>query len=340
MKQAVMVEPGKIVFRQVEKPTLKDDEVLMQTKRIGICGSDIHVFHGMHPYTSYPVVQGHEVSGVAVAVGRNVKGIAVGDKITFTPQIVCGECYPCRNGMYHVCEKLKVMGFQAGGAAQEFFALPEWNVFKLPADMSLDHAAMIEPVSVGVHAVRRGGDVTGKKVLVLGAGTIGNLVAQVAKAFGGEAVMITDISDYKLEKAKACGIDFAINTANEDLNEAILRDFGPDRADLILECVGVQATATQAVECARKGTTVVIVGVFGEKPVVNLGYVQDWELNLVGTAMYQKIDYEAAIELVASGKMHLDELFTHRFRFDDYLEAYQTIEQSNGEYMKVMIELE
>jgi len=147
--------------------------------------------------------------------------------------------------------------------------------------------------------------------------------------------MITDISDYKLEKAKACGIDFAINTANEDLNEAILRDFGPDRADLI-----VQATATQAVECARKGTTVVIVGVFGEKPVVNLGYVQDWELNLVGTAMYQKIDYEAAIELVASGKMHLDELFTHRFRFDDYLEAYQTIEQSNGEYMKVMIELE
>jgi hypothetical protein len=147
-------------------------------------------------------------------------------------------------------------------------------------------------------------------------------------------------SSRKLEKAWACGIDFVINTAREDLNTAILRDFGPNRADLILECVGAQATATQAVECARKGTTVVIVGVFGEKSVVNLGFVQDRELNLIGTAMYQKIDYEGAIELVTSSKMHLDELLTHRFAFEDYLQAYQTIEQSNGEYMKVMIELD
>jgi L-iditol 2-dehydrogenase len=340
MKQAIMIQPGKIKFLQVEKPVIRDNEVLMQTKRIGVCGSDIHVFHGKHPYTSYPVVQGHEVSGIVAEVGQAVEGIAVGDKITFTPQVVCGECYPCRNGMYHVCEKLKVMGFQTGGAAQEYFVLPKWNVFKLPADLSLDHAAMIEPVSVGVHAVRRGGGVTGKKVLVLGAGTIGNLVAQVARAFGAAVVMVTDVSDYKLEKARACGIDFAINTAHEDLNAALLRDFGPNRADLILECVGAQATATQAVECARKGTTVVIVGVFGEKPVVNLGFVQDRELNLIGTAMYQKTDYEGAIELVRSGKMHLENLITCRFPFEEYLQAYHTIERSNGDYMKVMIEMD
>lgn len=340
MKQAVMIEPGQIEFRQVDKPAVRDHEILMQTRRIGVCGSDIHVFHGKHPYTSYPVVQGHEVAGVVAEVGPAVEGIAVGDKITFTPQVICGECYPCRHGMYHVCESLKVMGFQTGGAAQEFFVLPEWNVFKLPDDMSLDHAAMIEPVAVAVHAVRRGGDVTGNKVLVLGAGTIGNLVAQVARAFGAAAVMITDINDYKLAKATACRIDFAVNTARADLNEALRRDFGPDRADLILECVGVQATATQAVECARKGSTVVIVGVFGEQPVVNLGLVQDWELNLVGTAMYQKTDYEAAIQLVVGGKLRLDELFTHRFPFDDYLAAYHVIEQSNGEYMKVLVELD
>ena len=340
MKQAIMVQPGEIEFRQVEKPTIQDDEILMQTKRIGVCGSDIHVFHGTHPYTGYPVVQGHEVAGYVVEVGQAVEGIAVGDKVTFTPQVVCGECYPCRNGMYHVCEKLKVMGFQTGGAAQEYFVLPRWNVFKLPDELSLDHAAMIEPVSVGVHAVRRAGDITGKKVLVLGAGTIGNLVAQVAKALGAAAVMITDISDYKLKKATACEIDFAINTAHEDLNAALLRDFGPNRADLILECVGAQATVTQAVECARKGTTIVVVGVFGEKPVINLGFVQDRELNLIGTAMYQKTDFEGAIELVTSGKIHLDELLTHRFAFEDYLQAYHTIERSNGEYMKVMIEVD
>lgn len=340
MKQAVMTAPGQIEFHQIEKPVPKDNEVLLQTRRIGVCGSDIHVFHGLHPYTSYPVVQGHEVSGLVAEVGKNVRGIAAGSKITFTPQVTCGECYPCRHGNYHLCEKLKVMGFQTGGAAQEFFILPEWNVFKLPDDLPLDYAAMIEPVSVAVHAVGRGGGASGQKVLVLGGGTIGNLVAQVAKASGAAAVMITDISDYKLDKARACGIDFTVNTAKEDLKGALLRDFGPDRADLTLECVGVQATVTQAIECARKGTTLVIVGVFGQKPVVNLGYVQDWELRLVGTAMYQKQDYERAIELVTSGKLCLDRLVTHRFAFDDYLEAYHTIEASNGEYMKVMIDLD
>ena len=340
MKQAIMTEPGKIEFRQVDRPAIRDDEILMQTKRIGVCGSDIHVFHGNHPYTNYPIVQGHEVAGIVAEVGQNVAGIAVGDKVTFTPQVICGECYPCQNGMYNVCEKLKVMGFQTGGAAQEIFVLPEWNVFKLPDNLILDHAAMIEPVSVGVHAIRRWGNVSDKKVLVLGAGTIGNLVAQVAHAFGAAAVMITDISDYKLNKARACGINYVVNTAYEDLNGAILRDFGPNRADLILECVGVQATITQAIECARKGTTVVIVGVFGEKPVIDLGFVQDRELNLIGTAMYQKADYEDAIKLVMSSKMHLDELITHRFAFEDYLEAYHTIERSHGEYMKVMIELD
>jgi L-iditol 2-dehydrogenase len=242
--------------------------------------------------------------------------------------------------MYHICEDLKVMGFQTDGTAQEFFPLPSDIVFKLPEDMSLDHAAMIEPIAVAVHAVRKGGDVAGKKVLVLGAGTIGNLVAQVTKAFGAEAVMITDVKDYKLGKAAACGIDFPINTAVTDLNQAILTHFGTNRADLMLECVGVQETITQAVNYARKGTSIVIVGVFGDKPLVDLGLVQDRELKLVGTLMYQNSDYETAIDLVGEGMMCLDELVTHRFGFERYLDAYHTIEESDGEYMKVMIELD
>lgn len=340
MLQSVMTEPGKIEFRQVEKPEINENEVLMQTKRIGVCGSDIHVFHGLHPYTSYPVVQGHEVSGVVADVGENVSGIEVGDEITFTPQVTCGVCYPCKNGMYHICEKLKVMGFQTGGAAQEYFVLPVWNVLKLPEGFSLDQGAFVEPVAVGVHAVMKGGDVAGKKILVLGAGTIGNLVAQVAKALGAEAVMISDISDYKLEKAKACGIEFTINTSVDDLGSAIATHFGPDKADLILECVGVQATADQAVSNARKGTTIVIVGVFGDKPTIDLGLVQDRELTLAGTLMYQKSDYARAIEMIDTGKIQLDDLITHRFQFEGYLEAYHTIEESNGNYMKVMIELD
>lgn len=340
MLQAVMTEPGKIEFREVDKPTPKDDQVLIQVKRIGICGSDIHVYHGLHPYTSYPVVQGHEVSGLIAELGKGVKDFEVGDKVTFTPQVTCGECYPCTHGMYHVCELLKVMGFQTDGAAQEYFPVEADKVLKVPHHVTLDQAAMIEPASVAVHALHRGGGVKGKKVLVLGSGTIGNLVGQVAKASGASAVMNTDINGYKLDKAKECGIDFVVNPRQEDLTEAILRNFGPDCADLILECVGVQDTITQAVANARKGTTIVVVGVFGEKPEVDLGLVQDHELSLIGTLMYQKQDYRRAIELIADGKLALDKMITHRFPFREYLKAYETIEESGGNYMKVMISLD
>jgi L-iditol 2-dehydrogenase len=195
-------------------------------------------------------------------------------------------------------------------------------------------------VAVAVHALFRGGDVSGKQVLVLGAGTIGNLVAQVARASGAGTVMITDISDYKLDKARKCGVDFTINTGREDLEAAILREFGSDRADLILECVGVQGTIDQAVDNARKGTTIVIVGVFGEKPRVDLGLVQDRELKLVGTLMYQQPDYSRAIKLIADGKINLDEMITHHFPFSEYINAYEAIDAAKGDIMKVMISLD
>jgi L-iditol 2-dehydrogenase len=341
MIQAVMTEPGKIAFRDVDKPSTGDAQVLIQVKRIGVCGSDIHVFHGMHPYTGYPVVQGHEVSGIIAKVGDQVEDLAVGDKVTFTPQVTCGECYPCTHGMYHICESLKVMGFQTDGAAQEFFAVDADKVLTIPDHVSLDQAAMVEPTAVAVHALSRAKeDLTGKNVLVLGAGTIGSLVAQVAKASGAKAVMITDINDYKLKKATACGIDFAVNTAQQDLNTAILEHFGPNRADLILECVGVQPTITQAVANARKGTTIVVVGVFGRVPEVDLGLVQDRELSLVGTLMYQRRDYERAIELVAGGKLSLDKMITHHFPFSEYMRAYEAINAAQGNIMKVMITLD
>ncbi|MBI5301077.1 MAG: alcohol dehydrogenase catalytic domain-containing protein [Chloroflexi bacterium] len=340
MKQAMMTAPGKIEFRDVERPSPQDDQVVIQTKRIGVCGSDIHVFHGTHPFMSYPVVQGHEVSGVIAQVGRAVNGLTPGDPVVFMPQITCGECYLCRHGMYHICDNLKVMGFQTGGAAQEYFPIKAEMVLRVPASMSLDQAAMIEPVSVAAHALARAGSVEDRNVLVLGAGTIGNLVAQVAKASGAAQVMITDVSDYKLDKARECGLALTLNPRERDLATAILENFGPAKADLILECAGVEDTITQAISNARKGSTIVVVGVFGNKPPVDLATVQNNELTLIGTLMYQKTDYERAIELVARGAIHLNEMITHRFSFDQYLAAYQAIESSRGNYMKVMVELE
>ncbi len=338
MLQAVMMAPGKIEFHEVAKPALKMDQVLIKVKNIGICGSDIHVYHGLHPYTSYPVVQGHEVSGMISEVGGLVQGFSKGDQVVFMPQVTCGTCYPCRHGMVHICDSLKVMGFQTGGAAQEFFAIDSEKVLKVPDHVAPDQAAMVEPIAVAVHALSRSGAVKDRNILVLGAGTIGNLVGQVAKALGARAVMITDINKYKREQARQSGLDFIIDPA-KDLNGAILDHFGPDRADLILECVGVQDTITQAVSNARKGSMIVVVGVFGKKPLVDLGLVQDREISLVGTLMYQRGDYEKAIELVSKGQLALEKLISRHYAFLQYMDAYRDIDLAQGNIMKVMIDL-
>lgn len=339
MQQAVMTQPGQIEFREVARPVPAPNEVLIHVQRIGVCGSDIHVYHGKHPYTGYPVVQGHEVSGTVAEVGAQVHGFAPGDRVVFMPQVTCGKCYPCLTGNYHICDNLKVMGFQTSGAGQEYFPVDAAMVLKVPEHVSLDQAAMVEPVSVAVHALSRYGDVADANVLVLGAGTIGSLVGQCAKAMGAAKVMITDLSEYKLDKARQCGFEKVVNPSKEDLGQAVQEYMGMRKADVILECVGVQPTITSAVQVARKGSTIIVVGVFGQKPVVDLGLVQDHELSLIGTLMYQRKDYEKAIELVASGKLCLDQMITHRFPFSRYLQAYETIESSGGEYMKVMIDL-
>lgn len=337
MLQAVMTAPGIIEYREVPVPEIEDKQVLVKIMRIGICGSDIHVYYGKHPYTSYPVVQGHEVSAQIVKVGQEVKNLEMGDKVTIQPQVFCGKCYSCTHGKYHICDELKVMGFQTTGMASEYFVVDSEKVLKLPADLSYDLGAMIEPLAVAVHAVTRGGEVKGKKVLVLGAGPIGNLVAQCAKAMGAEQVMITDLSEYRLKVAAQCGIDYCINASNEDLGTEILNKFGPDKADLILECVGVNPTMEQAVKYARKGSDIVVVGVFGEKARVDLGLVQDRELRLIGTLMYQEKDYRKAIELLGSSKIKLEPLITDYFDFKDYIKAYKHIEEKRDESIKVII---
>ena len=340
MKQAVMTSPGTIEFREIPVPEPAAGELLLRMKRIGVCGSDIHVYHGKHALTPFPVVQGHEVSGVVEKLGPGVHGFRPGEAVTFQPQVYCGQCYPCTHGAYHICDNLKVMGFQTTGAASEFFAVPAAKVLKLAPGMDLDYGAMVEPVAVAVHALGRSDSVAGKKVLVLGAGPIGNLVAQAALGSGAAQVLITDLSDFRLGIALECGIALGVNPAKSDLATEVRRHFGEDKADLILECVGSQATIAQAVSVARKGTDIVVVGVFGEKPAMDLGTVQDRELRLVGTLMYREPDWRRAIELIGRNKVKLGQLITDHFPFAEYKKAYEHIEAHRDRAVKVMIVVE
>ncbi len=339
MLQAIMTEPGKIVYQEVPVPEVGDNQIKVKMKIIGVCGSDVHVNHGKHPYTKYPVVQGHEVSAIVEEVGSSVTNVKVGDRVTIQPQVVCGECYPCTHGMYNDCEVLKVMGFQTTGMASEYFVVDAEKAIKLPEGMSYDHGAMIEPLAVAVHAIRRYGNIQGKSVLVLGGGPIGNLVAQTAKAMGAAKVMMSELSEYRLETAEKCGIA-TVNPKEKDLKEAIINFFGADGADVIFECIGINATMKQAIEYARKGSDIVVVGVFGDLATVNMGFVQDHELRLIGTAMYRVEDYIEAIRLVGEGLIEFDSLITHRVPFSEYEKAYKIIDEEKDKAMKVLIEMD
>jgi len=338
MKQSVMVSPGVIEFRDIPVPDPGPGEVLLRIKRIGICGSDIHVNHGKHPYTSYPIVQGHEFSATVEAVGEGVQGLEPGMLVTSQPQIVCGKCKPCLRGDYHICDELKVNGFQAPGCGQELWVTKAAKVIPVPESFTLEQTAMVEPLAVAVHAVGRAGDVAGHNVAVLGAGTIGNLVAQVAKA-GGANVLSVDVSEYRLGIARECGIEATSNANEESLLEASQRVFGGDGFDIALECVGVEPTITQIIDSVQKGGTIVIVGVFGDKPRVDLGLVQDRELNIHGTLMYKREDYVRAVELIASGGVKLEPLMSKHFAFEDFAQAYKFIDEQGEKAMKVFIDV-
>ena len=196
----------------------------------------------------------------------------------------------------------------------------------------------VEGAAVAVHAVAKAGALSGRNVAVLGAGPIGNLVAQVARAEGAN-VLITDLSDYRLQIARQCGVPATANPVSDPLTDAARGAFGENGFDVAFECAGVEATIRDAVETIQKGGTVVIVGVFGDRPRVDLGLVQDRELTLCGTLMYQRCDYERAVELIAQAEVSTDPLLSTHFSLDDYPRAYRYIDEHGEGVMKVVIDV-
>ncbi len=340
MLQQVMTEPGKIEFNDIEMPKIAKGHVIVKMRRIGICGSDIHVYHGKHPFTSYPVTQGHEVSGEVYEIGEDVKGLKVGQKVIIETQVVCGECYPCKHGKYNLCERLKVMGFQTTGAASEYYMVDSRRVTPIPDSMSFDEGAMMEPLAVAVHAVQRYGDIQGADVAVLGCGPIGILIAQVCKAQGARKVMVTDISDMRLKLALDCGIDVAVNTSKEDFEKSLVDNFGPDKVDVIYDCAGTNQTIGDAIKYSRKGSKIILVAVFDGMATVDLAVLNDKELDLDSSMMYRHEDYLEAIRLTSEGKISLKPLMTKHFAFKEFINAYEFIEENREKTMKVLIDID
>ncbi len=340
MRQAIMLSPGVIEYREIPEPEqLQGNEILLRIKKIGICGSDIHVYHGKHPATPFPVVQGHEYSAIVEAVGNTVVKVLPGMKATGRPQLVCGECRPCKRGQYNTCQKLKVQGFQAPGVAQDLFVISEDRIVVFPDIMTFEQGAMIEPAAVGAHATSRASSLNGKNVVVSGAGTIGNLIAQFAKVRGARKILITDVSDYRLDIAKQCGIEGALNINKTSFEEGIKSFFGDEGFQVGFEAAGVQISLDVLIQHVEKGGEIIIIGVYSRNPVVNMFYLGEHELNVYGSMMYRHENYEEAAEMIATNKIITAPLLTKTFPFENYINAYKFIEEQGDKTMKVMIDL-
>jgi L-iditol 2-dehydrogenase len=333
-----MTAPGTIQLTEVPVPQPGPGDVVLRIHRIGVCGSDVHVNHGTHPFTSYPVVQGHEFAGIIHQVGTNVSGLFPGQKATATPQVTCGECRSCRRGDYHICERLAVQGFQAPGCAQDYFVTKAERVVPLPDAFTFEQGAFVEPVSVGVHAVSRVDSVRDRNVVVVGAGPIGNLLGQVLRADGAR-VLLTDVSDFRLDVARRCGLELVANTRRQTLGSAATASFGADGFDVAFDCAGVEGALTDAIANVQKGGVIVLVAVYGEPVRLNTAIIQDRELSVRGTLMYHYRDFVRAVELIESGKVVTQPLETQHFPLDNYADAYAFIDESRDRTMKVFIDV-
>ena len=309
MRQLVISSPGVVELREVETPEPGPGEVQVLTKAVGICGSDLHALAGAHPFITLPCVPGHEVVGVVGKTGEGVSGLEAGMRVILEPSLICGHCTYCRSGRYNLCERLKVVGCQTIGAMADAFTAPASRLHVIAESLTDAQAALVEPLSTAVHAVRMADQLAGATVAVLGGGTIGLLTLIAAIRAGAAAVAVSEPQDSKRQRALRLGAAFCADPLTADPVPAIREALG-GHADVTFDCVSSQASTVQAIRLAENGGTVMVVGVAAEDVTIPLRIIQDREIRLAGSAMYIRQDVLRAIDLMAEGAVPACELVT------------------------------
>jgi L-iditol 2-dehydrogenase len=324
VRRVVVDGPRALRIEDAELPERPADGwARLRTRAIGICGSDVHVLAGHHPFVTYPVYPGHELVAEVEAVGDGVDPAWVGRRVVLEPGLSCGSCRTCRRGDRHLCETLRVMGFQAPGGMADAFDAPLDRLHALPDAIPTEHGALVEPLAVATRAIRAIGDVRGRDVLVLGAGPIGLVCALVARADGARVVVVDRDPERSRLAAEAFGFEVAPAAT-------------PDAVDVAIECVGVEAALRDAVAAVRKGGTVLVVGVHGHDAALQVGIIQDREICLKGTLMYQHQDVARAIELLERGAVDVGPMIGARLPLAQAEEGYRTAERG-GAVLKVLL---
>ena len=314
MKALVLKKYSKLVYEEVPEPEIGTDEVLIQVKACGICGSDVHGMDGSTGRRVPPLIMGHEAAGIVARVGGEVKDLGEGRRVTFDSTIYCGACEYCRNGQINLCHNRRVVGvscdeYSRNGAFAEYVAVPRRIVYPIPDSLSFEQAATVEPLSVAVHAVNRAGVARNHTAVVIGAGMIGLLAIQVLKASGCGPIFAVDIDSGRLELACRLGAKECISPELVDVPAAVMEHTGNRGADIVLEAVGLASTVKTAVACLRKGGSLVLVGNLSPEVDLPLQKVVAGELSLYGSCASSG-DYPSCLEMLASGAVRVDELIS------------------------------
>jgi (R,R)-butanediol dehydrogenase/meso-butanediol dehydrogenase/diacetyl reductase len=310
-------------------------QVQIQVSHCGICGTDLHVFHGkMDHRVTFPQVIGHEMSGTITAIGEGVVGWKAGERVTVRPLDPCGACPACRAGHSHVCQKLKFIGIDSPGAMQGLWTVPAHTLHRLPTNLSLEQGALIEPIAVACHDVRLGEVKAGEFCFVLGGGPIGVLVASVAKNEGAR-VVVSEVNPFRLKLAAELGLE-TVNPHETDIPAFVNRETGGAGADVVFEVTGSAAGAALMTKLPRVRGRMVVVAVFSEPPKVDLFQFFWRELKLCGVRVYEPEDFEKAIAIAASGRLPISRLITNTVPLEGLEPAFRQLE-SGGEVMKILI---
>jgi len=341
MKAAILYKPGDVRIEMVPKPSPKADEVLIRVKAVGVCGSDVHYYRSGRIgsfVVRKPIILGHECAGEVVAVGRGVKSLKKGDRVAVEPGVPCRRCLPCRTGRYNLCRDVVFLATPpVDGAYCEYITSPEDFTFKIPPNMTFEEGAMIEPLSVGVHACNRGQVKSGDAVVVLGAGPIGLVTLQAARAYGATRVIAADVDSKRLALAKKLGATDVVNAKKKDAVKEVLRLTGGLGVDIAFETAGAVPTTQQTIGVVRTGGVIVWVGLAATDifPIDVMTAICK-EVDIRGIFRYANT-YPRAIALVAQKRVNVKALITRRFPLAQVPAALAFAAEQGRKAIKIMI---
>lgn len=341
MKAAVYKGIKKVEVKEIKKPdakNLKNEEALIRVKYAGICGTDIHIFKGLHPRASAPIVMGHEISGIIEGIKTSLKDLKVGDKVVVNPLISCGECFACKEGDYHICPKLNLIGIDKNGGFAEYVVANTDKLFKIPCSLSLELAALMEPVAVAVHAVRKSGLSLGNKVAIIGGGPIGQLIAQVCKLSGATSIVLIEVNPERIEFAKNHGI--TVCSSLEDSIKKINQITNDKGADIVYEAVGIQDTYEYTTKLVKAGGKIIAVGAASKPISMDFWKIYFEELKIIGIHVYEPIDIEITLELLNEYPHIFQPFISKVICLEDLQEELLELSAGKSSAMKILVKVD